>query len=156
MEPRSPTLQVDSLPAEPQGSPKILEWVAYPFSSRSSLSRNQTGVSCILGVFFRGKKDSLAGHKATVRTGHGTTALKLGLFVPFGDFPVAQLVKNPPAMRETWVRSLGWEDPLEKGKATHSGTFCREFHGLYSLWGPKESDKQRLSLTHSLIYLSTF
>ena len=33
---------------------------------------------------------------------------------------VAQLVKNPLAMRETWVRSLGWEDPLEKGKATHS------------------------------------
>ena len=33
---------------------------------------------------------------------------------------VAQLVKNPPAVRETWVRSLGWEDPLEKGKATHS------------------------------------
>ena len=31
---------------------------------------------------------------------------------------VAQLVKNPLAMRETWVRSLGWEDPLEKGKAT--------------------------------------
>ena len=35
-------------------------------------------------------------------------------------FLVAQLVKNPPAMRETWVRSLVWEDPLEKGKATHS------------------------------------
>ena len=34
---------------------------------------------------------------------------------------VAQLVKNPPAMRETWVRSLGWEYPLEKGKAAHSG-----------------------------------
>ena len=33
---------------------------------------------------------------------------------------VAQLVKNPPAMRENWVRSLGWEDPLEKGMATHS------------------------------------
>ena len=33
---------------------------------------------------------------------------------------VAQLVKNPPAMRETWVWSLGWEDPLEKAKATHS------------------------------------
>ena len=33
---------------------------------------------------------------------------------------VAQLVKNPPPMQETWVRSLGWEDPLEKGKATHS------------------------------------
>ena len=33
---------------------------------------------------------------------------------------VAQLVKNPPAMQETWVRSLVWEDPLEKGRATHS------------------------------------
>ena len=33
---------------------------------------------------------------------------------------VAQLVKNPPAMWETWVRSLGWEDPLEKGLAIHS------------------------------------
>ena len=33
---------------------------------------------------------------------------------------VAQLVKNPPAMWETWVPSLGWEDPLEKGKTTHS------------------------------------
>ena len=33
---------------------------------------------------------------------------------------VAQLVKNPPVMWETWLRSLGWEDSLEKGKATHS------------------------------------
>jgi len=33
---------------------------------------------------------------------------------------VAQLVKNPPAIRETWVQSLGWEDPLEEGNATHS------------------------------------
>ena len=33
---------------------------------------------------------------------------------------IAQLVKNPPALQETWVESLGWEDPLEKGKATHS------------------------------------
>ena len=32
---------------------------------------------------------------------------------------MAQLVKNLPTMRETWVQSLGWEDPLEKGKATH-------------------------------------
>ena len=35
---------------------------------------------------------------------------------------VVQLVNNPPAMRETWVRSLGWEDPLEKGRATHSSS----------------------------------
>ena len=33
---------------------------------------------------------------------------------------VARLVKNPPAVWETWVRPLGWEDPLEKGKAAHS------------------------------------
>ena len=33
---------------------------------------------------------------------------------------VAQLIKNPPAMWETWVGSLGWEDPLEEGMATHS------------------------------------
>ena len=33
---------------------------------------------------------------------------------------MAQLVKNLPALQKTWLRSLGWEDPLEKGKATHS------------------------------------
>ena len=38
---------------------------------------------------------------------------------------VAQLVKNSPAMRETWVQSLGWEDPLEKGKPTHSSILAR-------------------------------
>ena len=37
-----------------------------------------------------------------------------------GAFLVAQQEKNPPAMWETWVRSLAWEDPLEKGKAPHS------------------------------------
>ena len=35
-------------------------------------------------------------------------------------FLVAQMVKNPPAMWETWVKFLDWEDPLEKGMATHS------------------------------------
>ena len=34
---------------------------------------------------------------------------------------LAQLVKNPAVMQETWVQSLGWEDPLETGKATYSG-----------------------------------
>ena len=33
---------------------------------------------------------------------------------------LAQIVKNLPTMQETWVQSLGWEDPLEKGKVTHS------------------------------------
>ena len=56
---------------------------------------------------------------------------------------VVQLVKNPPAMRETWVQSLGWEDPLEKGKATPVPTpvfWLGEFQGLYSPWGCKEWD----------------
>ena len=51
------------------------------------------------------------------------------------QLPIAQLVKNLPAMRETWVQSLGWEDPLEKGKATHSSILAQK-----SPWGRKESD----------------
>ena len=47
---------------------------------------------------------------------------------------VVQLVKNPPAMWETWIRSLGWEDLLEKGKATHSRILAWR-----SPWGRKES-----------------
>ena len=42
-------------------------------------------------------------------------------FLPYASL-VAQLVKNSPAMKETWVPSLGWEDPLEKGMTTHSST----------------------------------
>ena len=53
---------------------------------------------------------------------------------------VAQLVKNLPTMWETWVQSLGWEDPLEKGKATHSSILVWRIPRLYSPWGPKESD----------------
>ena len=58
---------------------------------------------------------------------------------------VAQLVKNLPAMQETWVRSLGQEDPLEKGMEPTPVFFLGEFHGQRSLvgcslWGHKESD----------------
>ena len=66
---------------------RILEWVAFPFSSGCSQPRDQTRVACIASL-------------------------------------VAQLVKNPPAMRETWVGSLGWEDPLEKGTTTHSSVLA--------------------------------
>ena len=70
---------------------RLLEWVAISFSRGSSKPRNRIQDSCIAGGFF-------------------TTRASL----------VAQLVKNMPVMWETWVQSLGWEDPLEKGKATHS------------------------------------
>ena len=54
---------------------------------------------------------------------------------------MAQLVKNPPAMRETLVRSLGWEDPLGKGKASHSSVLAwRIPWTVDSPWGHKESD----------------
>ena len=57
---------------------------------------------------------------------------------------VAQMVKNLPAMLETQVPSLGWEDPLEKGMATHSSILAwripqRSLVG-YSPWSWKESD----------------
>ena len=47
----------------------------------------------------------------------------------YGASQVAQVVKNPPAMWETWVRSLGLEDPLEKGKATHSSILAWRIPG---------------------------
>ena len=74
----------------------------------------------------------------------------------WGASLIAQLAKNPPAMQETWVWSLGWEDPLEKGKATHSVFWPGEFHGLYSPWGHKESDTtEHLSLhfIQGLVYI---
>ena len=58
----------------------------------------------------------------------------------------AQLVKNPPAMQETWVRSLGQEDPLEEGKATHSSVLAWRIPwtekpgGLTQSMGSHESD----------------
>ena len=62
---------------------------------------------------------------------------------------VAQLVKNLPVMRETWVQSLGWEDPLEKGRLPLPVFWPRELHGLYNPWGRKESDTtEQLSLLH--------
>ena len=71
--------------------------------------------------------------------GEKCTTLYCILFY-LGAFLVAQLVKNPPAMWETWVRSLSWEDPLEKGKATHSSILGLEnsmdciVHGAAKGW----------------------
>ena len=51
---------------------------------------------------------------------HGKTGRDIRVCPHPVGFPEAQLVKNPPATREAWVQPLGWEDPLEKGKPTHS------------------------------------
>ena len=47
---------------------------------------------------------------------------------------VAQMVKNLPAMWETWVRPLGWEDPLEEGMATHSSVLAWRIHMYRRAW----------------------
>ena len=65
---------------------------------------------------------------------------------------VAQPVKNPPAMWETWVRSLGWEDPLEKGKATHFSILAWRTPWM-SPRGHRESDTtERLSVHFTLVF----
>ena len=64
---------------------------------------------------------------------------------------VAQLVKNPPAMWETWVQSLGWEDPWRREKVPIPVFWPGEFHGLCCPWGFKESGvTERLSLHFAL------
>ena len=64
------------------------------------------------------------------------------------------MVKNVPAVQKTWVQSLGWEDPLEKGMATHSSILAREIPwteglGRHSPWGPKELDSTERLLSRS-------
>ena len=61
---------------------------------------------------------------------------------------VAQLVKNPPTMWETWAQSLGGEDPLEKGTVTHSSILAWRIPWTYSPRDLRESNKiQQLSLS---------
>ena len=74
-------------------------------------------------------------------------------------FPRSSAGKNLPVIQETWVRSLGWEDPLEAVMATHSNILAwripwTEEPGGCSLWGHKESDRtERLSPAHMLYLL---
>ena len=79
--------------------------------------------------FYLGFPDSSVGKESTCNAGDASSIPGLGRSPGEGKgYPlqysrtslVAQLVKNPPAMWETWVQSLGWKDPLEKGTATHS------------------------------------
>ena len=136
----------------------IQEWVVIPFSRVSSWPRDQTQVSHTVGRFFTvwatrkiqllafcpltpmGLPWLLRGKESTCNAGDPSSILKLGrspgegIGYPFQYYwtsLVAQLVKNPPAMQETWVWFLIWEDPLEKGKATHF-FWPGEFHGVTS------------------------
>jgi len=77
---------------------------------------------------------------------------------------MAQMVKNLPAMWETWVRSLGWEDPLEKGTATHSnclensmdrGAWQATVHGITKCWTQQSNFHFTFSFTNFTVQSST-
>ena len=77
---------------------------------------------------------------------------------------VAQMVKNPPAMQEIWVRSLGWGCPLEEAMTTHSSILAwkipmdqEAWQAAYSPWGHQESDTtERLSTTQYSVSKALF
>ena len=125
-QPRSLTLQVDSLPAEPQGKPSM----GVPIIGQTMYMELPVR-TWQLTFKYKRFPGSSAGKESACNVGD------LGLIPGSGrssgegiGYPlqyswaslVAQMVKNPPAMWETWVQSLGWEDPPERGKAPHSSS----------------------------------
>ena len=83
-------------------------------------------------------------HQARSLSTHGVFLKKSALR---WTYLVAQWVKNPPAMQEaqeTHVQSLGWEDPLEKGMATHSSILAWEIPGTEEPGGPQSMGSQRV------------
>ena len=71
---------------------------------------------------------------------------------------VAQMVRNPPAMQETWVRSLGWEDPLGEGMATHCSVLAWRIPWTEEPGGLQSMESQRVRYTwateHAMPWLS--
>ena len=63
------------------------------------------------------------------------------------SFPVAQTVKNLPTVQETWVQSLGWEDPMEKEMTPIPVLLTGEFHGQRSLVGHNSQGCKELDMT---------
>ena len=122
-----PTL-CDPMDVSPPGSPvpgilqaRTLEWVASSFSNAwkwkvkvKSLSR----VRLVATPWIAAYQAPLSMGFSRQKYWSGLPAIYLG--VSKRASLVAQMVKNPPTMQETWVRSLGWEDPLEEGMATDS------------------------------------
>ena len=79
----------------------------------------------------------------------GKPLTKNQLLGPVGEPMLSQTVKNPPAIQETWVRSLGGEDPLEEGMATHSSILAWRI-----LWTEKPGGLQSLRVTKNGTQLS--
>ena len=68
-------------------------------------------------------------------------------------FPVAQMVKNLPAMQEIWVQSLGRDDPLKKGKATHSSILAWRILWTEGPSGPQSMELQRVAISNVIANL---
>ena len=112
---------------------------------------------CNCAVVWRGFPGSSAGKESTSNAGDPgsipgsgrSTEEGIGYSLQYSWVSlVTQLVKNLPAMQETWVRSLSQEDPLEKGKATHSSILAWRIPWTYSPWSHRESDTtERFSLS---------
>ena len=99
-----------------------------------------------------GFPDSSVSKESTCNAGDPGSIPRLGRSAREGiGYPlqyswVSIVEKNPPAVRETWVRSLGWEDPLEKGKATHS-----QYSGLEKSMGSQRIGHNRATFTFTSI-----
>ena len=93
-----------------------------PFSRVSSWLRCRTWVSCVSCIASRFFTTELSGKPYFTRC----------------SSLVTQIVKNLPAMQETWVQSLGWEDPLEEGMATHSS--------ILAWWIPRDRGALRATV----------
>ena len=147
IEPRSPALQVDSLLSEPRGKPKntgvgSLSLLQQIFPTQGSngnllhfrqilyhLSHQGVPTLYLKPLSFGGFPHSSVGEESAFNAGDPSSipgsgrspGEEIGYPLQYSWASlVAQLIKNPPAVWETWVPSLCWEDPLEKGKATHS------------------------------------
>ena len=76
--------------------------------------------------------------------GFSVTALQISFSFTNAASLVAQMVMNPPARQETWVRPLGWEDPLEEGMAAHSCILAWEIPWTEGTGGLQSMGSQRL------------
>ena len=103
------------------------------------LTKVHTVKAMVFPVVMNGFPDSSVGKESTCNAGDPRSIPGSGRFSGEGisyplqyswAFLMAQLVKNPPAIQETWALSLGWEDPLKKGKATTPVFLPGELHGL--------------------------
>ena len=119
------------------------EWISIPNSVVSTFYSK-------LRVFIPslGFPDSSVGKESTCNAGDSGLIPGSGRSGEVIDYPfqyswaslVAQLVMNPPAVQETWVQSLGWEDPWRREKLPIPVFWPEEFQGLCSPWGRRVSN----------------